>query len=64
MSKLSQSGGVFVLPFPIFGNFLTSVVKKETDIARKLGKEFLDKQVDKINKEYITGKDSGITLNK
>ena len=44
-----------------FGNILPSVAKKGTDIARNLGKNFLDKQIDKVNKEYITGKGSGIT---
>ena len=47
---------------PKFGNILSSVAKKVTDIARNLGKAFLDKQIDKFNKEYISGKDSGITL--
>ena len=35
-----------------------SVAQKETDIARKLVKIFLDKQIDKFNKKYITGKAS------
>ena len=39
---------------PIFGNALSSVAKKETDAL------FLDKQIDRFKKEYITG--SGITL--
>ena len=37
-----------------------SVATKETDLAADLGKTFLDKQIDRFNKEYITG--SGITL--
>ena len=37
------------------------MAKKGTDIARNLGKNFLDKQIDKVNIEYITGKGSGIT---
>ena len=37
-----------------------SLAKKGTDTARKLGKIFLDKQIDRFNKEYIPG--SGITL--
>ena len=45
---------------PIFGNILASVAEKGTDIARKLGKKLLDKQIDRFNKEYVTG--SGITL--
>ena len=32
------------------------------DIARNLGKDFLNKQIDQFNKECITGKGSGITL--
>ena len=32
------------------------------DIARNLGKGFLNKQIDQFNKECITGKGSGITL--
>ena len=44
----------------IFGNILLSVAKKGTDIAGNLGKMFLDKQIDKFNKEYITS--SGTTL--
>ena len=45
---------------PIFENILSSVAKKRTDLARDLGKIFLDKQIDRLNKEYITG--SGISL--
>ena len=41
-----------------------SVAKKGTDVARSLGKDFLDKQIDKFYKEYITGEGSGITLTK
>ena len=37
-----------------------SVAKKGTDIAKNLGKIFLDKQIDRFDKEYIAG--SGITL--
>ena len=57
-----QLGGIFIGDFPIFGNVLSSVAKKGTDIARSLGNDFLDKQIDKFNKEYITGKGSEITL--
>ena len=56
------SGGVVIPDIPIFGNILSNVAKKETDVARNLGKDFLDEQVDKFSKEYITG--SGITLTK
>ena len=59
MSKVVQIGGVF-WGIPIFGNILSSAAKKETDISRNLGKVFLNKQIDRFNKEYITG--SGITL--
>ena len=59
LSKIVESGGV-LRGIPIFGNILSSVAKKGTDVARNLGKIFLDKQIDTINKEYIAG--SGITL--
>ena len=32
-----------------------SAAKKETDSARILAKDFLDKQIDKFNEEYTTG---------
>ena len=57
-----QSGGVVIRDIPIFGNILSNVAKKETDVVTNLEKDFLDKQVDKFSKEYITGKGSGITL--
>ena len=47
---------------PIFGNILSSVAKKGTDLDRDLGRNFLDKQIHMFNKEYITS--SGITLTK
>ena len=47
---------------PIFVNILLSVAKKGTDLAKSLIKDFLDKQVDKLNKEYIKGEGSEITL--
>ena len=56
------SGGVVIPDIPIFGNILSNVAKKETDVVRNLGKDFLNEQVDKFSKEYITG--SGITLTK
>ena len=59
MSKTVQLGGAFH-DICIFGNILSSVAKKGTDLARDLGKNFLYKQIDMFNKEYITG--SGITL--
>ena len=59
LPKIVQLEGVLCY-IPIFGNILSSVAKKGTDIARNLGKKLLDKQIDRFNKEYITG--SGITL--
>ena len=59
-----QSGGVVIRNIPIFGNILSSVAKKGTGIARILGKDFVDKQIDKFNKEYTTREGSGITLTK
>ena len=41
---------------PIFGSILSSIVKNwKTDIATSLEKDFLYNQIDKFNKEYITG---------
>ena len=59
LSKIVQLGGTF-RDIPIFGNILSNVAKKRTDIGRNLGKNFLDKQIDKFNKKCITG--LGITL--
>ena len=59
LSKIVQLGGV-LHSIPIFGNILSSVAKKETDITKNLGKKFLDKQIHRFNKNYITR--SGITL--
>ena len=39
-------------------------LKKGTDIAGNLGKDFLKKQTDRFNKEYITGKCSETALTK
>ena len=39
-----QSKG-FILDIPIFENILPRVAKKETDIARSLGKDFLNEQI-------------------
>ena len=61
MSKLVQSGGV-ICGILIFGNILSNIAKKGTDIARNLGKYFLDKQIDKFKNIYITGNGSEITL--
>ena len=52
--------GEFLRGILILGNILSSVAKKGTDTLRNLGKNFLDKQIDSFNKEYITT--SGITL--
>ena len=35
---------------------------KRTDIARSLGKNFLDKQIDTFNKEHVIRKGSGVTI--
>ena len=56
-----QSGGV-ICDISIFGNILSKLATKRTDIARELRKGFLDKKIDKFNKEYITSKGSGIML--
>ena len=64
LSKMIYSGGVVIPDIHIFGNILSNVAKKETDVARNLGKDFLNKQVDKFSKEYITSKGSGIILTK
>ena len=61
MPKIVQLGGV-LRDVTIFGNILLGEAKKGTDIARNLGKNFIDKQIDRFNKEYITS--SGIPLNK
>ena len=39
LSKIVESGGV-LHGIPIFGNILSSVAKKGTDVARNLGKFF------------------------
>ena len=62
LSKMIQSGGLLIRDIPIFGSILSSAAKKGTDMTRNFGKYFLDKKIDKFNKEYITGKDSGTTL--
>ena len=59
LSKIVLLGGV-LHDIPIFGNVLSGIAKKGTDITRNLGKKFLDKQIDRFNKEYIAV--SGITL--
>ena len=48
---------------PIFDSILSKIAKKGTGLARDLGKDFLDKQIDKFNKDYITNEGcSGIML--
>ena len=59
LSKIVQLEGV-LRDIPIFGNILSNKTKKGTDIARNFGKNYLDKQIDRFNKEYKTG--SWITL--
>ena len=63
MSKPVQLGGV-LLDIPIFGNILSKVAKKRTNIARNLGKKFLERQLGRFNKEYITGSEVTLTSNK
>ena len=55
LSKMKQSGGV-IRGIPIFGNILSNLATKGTNIHRDLGKNFLQKQIDKYNKGYITAK--------
>ena len=62
LSMMIQSG--VIRDIPIFGHTLSIVAKKGTDIAINLEKYFLDKQIDKFNKEYISDKGSGMTLTK
>ena len=63
LSKMIESGGV-ICDISAFANILLSVPKKRTDIAGNLGKDFLEKQIDRFNKEYITGKCSEAALTK
>ena len=60
LPMMTQSGGV-VFGMPIFENISSSVAKKGADIVRSVGKCFLDKQIDKFDKEYKTGEGLGIT---
>ena len=62
LSKVIQSGGVVIRDRPIFENILSSVAAKGTAITRNLRKNFLDKQINKFNKEHITRKCSEIIL--
>ena len=59
LSNILQLAGV-LCDIPIFGNILSVAATKGTYIARNLGKYFLDKQIDRFSKEYIT--DSWIAL--
>ena len=58
LSKIVQLGGV-LHDIPIFGNIFLSAAKKKC-FSQKFSKKILYKQIDRFNKEYITG--SGITL--
>ena len=49
LSKMIQLGKV-IRHIAIFGNILSSVAKKATDLARNLGKDFLSKYVEEFNK--------------
>ena len=53
--KMIQSRGV-ICDIPTFSSISSYLAKKITDIARDLEKDFRDKQTDKFNEEYITGK--------
>ena len=57
-----QSGKIVIRDLSIFRNIFSRAAKKGRDIARSLWKDFLDKQIDKFNKEYITVEGSGKTL--
>ena len=48
MSKIAQLGGA-LRGIPIFGNIFSSLVKKQTVIARNFGKNYLDKQIGRFN---------------
>ena len=52
-SKMIQSGKIVTRDLPIFGNNLSSVAKNKTNISRRLGKDFLGKQIDKFNKKIF-----------
>ena len=57
---MMQSG--VIRDIPIFDSILSKIAKKGTGLARDLGKDFLDKQIDKF-KDYITNEGcSGIML--
>ena len=49
-----QLGGV-LHDIHIFGDILSNDAKNGTYIARNLGFFFLNKQIERFNKEYITG---------
>ena len=63
MSKTIQLVGV-LHDIPSFGNTLSSVAKKETDIAVNFGKVFLNEQIDRFHEEYLTGSGTTLTNNK
>ena len=52
LSKLVQLGRV-IRDIPIFDDILLNTAKNGTYIARYLVKDFLDKQIERFNKEYI-----------
>ena len=61
MPKIIQLGGV-IRDISIFGNVLSNLAQKGTCAAGDLGKDFPDKQIDRLNKKYKISKGSGITL--
>ena len=46
---------------PVVSNTLCKLAKGGRDIARNLGKDFLDKQINNFKKDYIKGEGSGKT---
>ena len=50
MSKIVQLGET-LRDIPILGYILSSVAKNGSDLARDLGKNILDKQIDRFNEE-------------
>ena len=46
----------------LFNSILLNLAEKGGDVARDAGKDFIDKQIARFKKEYITGKGSETTL--
>ena len=60
--KISQLGGEVICEISIFASILLNLAEKGADIARDVRKNFIDKQIARFKKEYITGKGSETTL--